>query len=331
MFRAALIGCGRIGSTIAQDHRIHDTYSHAGAYRACDATTLVAVCDVDGDVARRCAANSPGTQAFSELSAMLDQTSPAIVSVCTPDATHAAVIDRVLDAPSVKGILAEKPLALTLPEAERIVRRAHERGIALAVNYSRRYTHGHQLIHDRLRAGEVGEIQNVTGRYTKGVVHNGSHWFDLARWLIGEVQSIDAYPRGPQNASDGDLDVHLRFMNGATGALLSCRADAFSIFEMDIVGSTGRIVIHDSGHRVQRWTIGDSDRYPGYRKAFLVDDSESDMRDSTLNAVADLAECIKKQTQPRCSGADALAALTIAVRALQSSAANRAMPVVAMA
>jgi len=326
VFRAALVGCGRIGSSFADEPIDLGTYTHAGAYQACATTTLVAVCDVDAAAAERCAAQWPGARAFTDLSAMLAETSPEIVSVCTPDATHAAVLERVLESRGLKGILAEKPLALHLRDAERINDRARDIGVVLAVNYSRRYTRGHQQVRARLHAGAIGEIQNVTGRYTKGVVHNGTHWFDLARWLISEVTVIHAHPQITPGGSDADLDVHLRFANGASGALMACRADAFSIFEMDIVGTTGRILMHDSGHRVQYWEIRDSDRYPGYRKPYLVDDAESDMRDSTLNAVTDLSACIETGRQPRCGGDDAVMALRIAEMALRSAASGCSIP-----
>jgi len=327
MFRAALVGCGRIGSAFADDPIVSGTYSHAGAYEQCEKTTLVAVCDVDRGAAERCAARGQGVRAFTDLSSMLDETAPDLVSVCTPDATHAAVIERVLACGAVKGILAEKPLALNMADAERLARHARENGVTLAVNYSRRYTRGHQAIHHRLASGELGSIQTVTGRYTKGVIHNGTHWFDLARWLIGDVTSVHACLTTERREDDMDLDVYLRFQNGARGALLASCADAFSIFEMDIVGTAGRILLYDSGHRVQRWEVRDSDRYSGYRKPFLIEDAESDMRDSTLHAVNDLAQCIERRVQPRCSGDDAVSALRIGAQAMQSALEGRAMTV----
>ncbi|MEQ1760510.1 MAG: Gfo/Idh/MocA family oxidoreductase [Vicinamibacterales bacterium] len=322
VFRAALVGCGRIGSTFADDQRVEGIYSHAEAYSCCPSTQLVAVCDADEETARRCAARWDVAQAFTGLSRMLEETTPELVSVCTPDHTHAAVLNRILDCDSVKGILAEKPLALDLTDAESVVQRAHDRGVVLAVNYTRRYTSGHIAVRQRIASGEIGEIQSVSGRYTKGVLHNGTHWIDLARWLVGEVISVRAYSKA-QRERDMDLDVHFRFDNGVTGSLLVCEAEAFSIFEMDIVGTSGRIFLYDSGHRAQRWEARDSLRYSGYRSLVSVEDDESDMRDSTLNAVRDLAACVANAGRPRCDGTDAVAALRIGAIALQSAVEER--------
>lgn len=322
MFRAALVGCGRIGSSFADDSRVEGIYSHAGAYEACPKTTLVAVCDADAVAAQHCAARWRVASAFTDLSSMLEATAPELVSVCTPDLTHAEVLDRILECGSVKGVLAEKPLALDLGDAERIVRRARDRGVVLAVNYTRRYTLGHRAVHARIAAGDIGEIQSVSGRYTKGVLHNGTHWFDLARWLIGDVAAVQAFPAA-EGGDDFDLDVYLRFDSGARGALLSCRAELFSIFEMDIVGSAGRILLHDSGHRVQRWEIQESPRYTGYRSLVSVEDGESDMRDSILHAVNDVANCVETGSRPQCDGHDAVSALRIGVLAKQSAVEHR--------
>jgi predicted dehydrogenase len=258
---------------------------------------------------------------------MLDQAQPELVSVCTPDATHAAVLDRVLDCGSVKGILAEKPLALEVNDAERLVRRARDRGVTLAVNYTRRYTAGHQAVRQRIAAGQLGEIQTVSGRYTKGVLHNGTHWFDLAHWMIGDVTSVRAFAVPERGPDDIDLDVYLRFENGARGALLACRSQSFAIFEFDVVGTDGRILMYDSGHRLERWEVRDSARYSGYRALVKVEDAESDMRDSILHAVNDLAHCVEAGTRPQCGGDDAVAALRIGLLAVQSATEGREVAV----
>jgi predicted dehydrogenase len=327
MFRAAIIGCGQIGSTFADDPLVDGIYSHAGAYDRCAATDLVAVCDVDAGAADRCAARWNVAQSFTSLSGLLDETAPELVSICSPDATHAEVLERVLECRHVRGILAEKPLALNLADAERLARRARDRGVALAVNYTRRHTLGHGTVQQRIASGELGEIQTVSGRYTKGVLHNGTHWFDLARWLVGDVTAVQAHHSTERRQGDPDLDVYLRFENGARAALLSCRSELFSIFEMDIVGTSGRFVMYDSGHRLQRWDVQNSSRYSGYRALVRVEETESDMRDSILHAVEDLVQCVETGRRPQCDGDDAVSALRIGTLAVQSALEGREIAV----
>ena len=70
-YRAAVIGCGKIGSEYADDPRIRDIYTHAGAYTACPDTELVAVCDIDPARAKRCADRWGVRSSFVDFRAML--------------------------------------------------------------------------------------------------------------------------------------------------------------------------------------------------------------------------------------------------------------------
>ena len=175
--------CGKIGTEFASDPRIKGVYTHAGAYVACSDTELVAVCDTNAAKASRCGKRWEVPSVYTDIAHLMEEQSPEIVSICTTDETHAGLIRTVLQTSGVRALLAEKPLALDVPQAQDLVRLAEERGVLLAVNYSRRYSKGHGRIKEMIRSGGIGDIQTVSGLYTKGVLHNGSHWFDSARWL----------------------------------------------------------------------------------------------------------------------------------------------------
>jgi predicted dehydrogenase len=320
--RAALIGCGRIGSEFADDPRVAGVYTHAGAFAA-SAVEFAAVCDVDAARAARCARRWGVAQAFTDVDAMLEQVRPAVVSVCTPDETHAAILRRVLASADVRAILAEKPLAQTTQDADALVRTARERGVVLAVNYSRRYSAGHARVREMIAAGRIGTVQAVSGFYTKGVLHNGTHWFDLARWLVGEIAAVQAFTPS-SGVADPTLDVRVEFDNGAAGFLHGCAADAFAIFEMDVVGTEGRVRLVDAGHTVQIQAVGDSPHYSGYRALLPAQLHGGGFDDVLLHAVADLLDCLDgRAARPRCSAADGLAALRVAEAAMASAGHGR--------
>ena len=320
---AVLIGCGRIGSTFSDDPLVTGIYSHASAYVACEATTLVAVCDTDENAAKSCAARWGVGRWFTDFREMLRETSPALVSICTPDHTHGSILEEVLTLPSVRGVLAEKPFAINPEDAIGLVKVAARTGVKLAVNHIRRYSAGHQDIRRAIHEGAIGPVQLVGGYYTKGILHNGTHWLDLARWLVGEPVALRAFHTGRGDAQDPCLDLYLTFETGARGTLLSADASAFSIFEMDIVGTLGRLHLYDSGHRTEAWKAGPSSRYSGYLGLVRQGDSESDMTDTVLHAVADLADCVSKGGTPRCSGADGAMAIRLAALAIRSAHEGR--------
>src|SRR3954454_6696667 len=118
--RAAVIGCGRIGSELAETAHALGVQSHAGAFAASAHTELVAVCDADAARATR-AGELWGVPAFVDVGDLLRSARPEVVAVAPPAATHAAVAGAVLAASGVRGALVEKPLALDAAEAQALV------------------------------------------------------------------------------------------------------------------------------------------------------------------------------------------------------------------
>jgi predicted dehydrogenase len=319
MYRVGLIGCGKIGSEFADDPRVQGIYSHAEAYTVCPATTLVAICDNDSEKLKRCSERWRVTARYSDPRQMLAKQRPDIVSICTPDSTHADLIRLAIETPGVRAILTEKPLALGLKDAHNIVQSAAERGIVLAVNYSRRYMDSHIRLRDLLHSGTIGTIQTVGGYYTKGTRHNGTHWFDLLRYLVGEVTEVWGFDARQEGGDDPTLDAFLKLACGASAHLHGCDAASFSVFEMDVIGTCGRVRVIESGHTLEVYQVVDSPLCTGYRDLALQSRLEGGLGDLLLHAVEDLVRCLKDGGTPRCSGTDGIRALEIALAACESA------------
>ena len=317
--RVALIGCGKIGSEFADDPKIDGIYSHAGAYAACRETSLVAVCDNNPAKLERCGERWNVPLRYSQPQQMLAEQAPDIVSICTPDDTHADLIYAALYTPGVRAILAEKPLALDSKTARKLVQVAAEKGVVLAVNYSRRYAKNHIDLKKFLQTGGIGQVQTINGYYTKGVRHNGTHWFDLLRFLVGEVTQVWGCDRHQEATDDPTLDAFLRLETGASAFLHGCDAKAFSLFELDLIGERGRVRIVESGHVIEVYEVADSPYYSGYQMLTLDHKEASGMGDVLLYAVQDLVNCLTQGGQPRCSGTDGVAALEIAQAVCESA------------
>jgi len=311
-YRAALIGCGKIGSEFADDPRVEGIYSHAGAYDACSKTTLVAVCDTDLERSNRCGDRWGVAARYSDPKQLLREQQPDIVSICTPDQTHNSLLRVVLESPGVRAVLAEKPLALSVDEAADLVEQARRRGVILAVNYVRRYASSHVKLREFLASRGIGDIQSVSGAYTKGIFHNGTHWFDLARYLVGEIVEVRGIHNRATPSEDPTLDACLKFESGARGYLHGCDAACFTILEMDLLGTLGRVRIVDSGHRIEFYDVRESPYYSGYLNLSSREDLAGGFHNVLLNAVEDLVESLEQKRSPRCSGEDGLAALKIA-------------------
>jgi predicted dehydrogenase len=321
-YRAALIGCGMIGSQISDEPRAagRGIATHAEAYAACPQTELVAVCDADMNRAQRCAQRWKVAASYADPLQLLAEQKPDIVSVCTPDDTHFDIVRAALCSAGVRAVLAEKPLALRLAEAEGLVALARRRAVVLAVNYSRRYADNHVRLRDLIRSGGLGAVGRVRGLYTRGTLHNGTHWFDIVRFLLGEVRQVHAVDRLHEGGPDGTLDVSLLCEGGALAELAGVSARDFTVFEMDVLGTRGRVLVTDVGNVMEFLEVVEDLPLRGYRSLQARDRTTAGLRDCLLHAVEDLVHCLQTGSEPRCTGEDGLEALRIGFAAQASSA-----------
>lgn len=323
MLRAALLGCGWIGSELRSEAL--GIATHAAAYSTCPDTELVAVADLDEAKANQSGERWDVAARYIDTQRLFAEAGPEIVSICTPDATHYDFIKQAIAAPSVRAILAEKPLAANSVQARELAELARDRGVLLAVNYSRRHSPTHREVRERLLRGELGRIVTVGGIYSKGVRHNGTHWFDLARWFFGEVAGVSGFDFLGETGGDPTLDAVIRFASGTSTQLRAFDAAAGAVFEMDIAGTAGRVRITDGGATIESSRMKESPTFPGFRVYERDSSSTAPDRDLLLHAVQDLVTCLTQGGQPRCAAEDGIAALEIAEAVLSSARSGQSV------
>jgi predicted dehydrogenase len=318
--RGAVIGCGRIGSTLADDPLLAgDVFTHAEAYVTSDQTDLVALCDSDEQRLAECGRRWGVTALFTDPGLMMREAAPEMVSVATPTPTHLNVVRQLLGGTNrPRMILCEKPLASTLADAEEIVRLSGANGVMLATIYMRRFANNIRALKAIIDSRELGSIQAISGWYIGGTFHNGTHWFDMLRHLAGEAEWVEALDSLEEGGPDPTLDVFIGLAGGQLATLRACRADRYTLFEMDIVFETGRALITDSGHGISLWQAAPSPRYTGYVELQPLDRELGDRRDLLLHAVEDAAVAVTLEREPACTAADGLRAMRIADAARRS-------------
>jgi predicted dehydrogenase len=307
-----------------------DVFTHAEAYSKSGKTELVALCDTDEKKLKAAGSRWNVSALFDNARYMIAKAAPEIVSICTPTRSHAAVAHDLLNAEKPpRAILCEKPLAANLEEAEEIVRLANEKQIVLATIYMRRYAENFRRLKALLDSGELGRIQAVSGWYIGGTFHNGTHWFDMFRWLVGEVVMVNALDILGETGDDPSYDVAMWTADGVLGTLRACDARRFTLFEMDIVLEGGRVQITDSGHEITVSRPLPSPRYSGYVELQPTGMNLGNRRDLMLNAVEDAVDAVTLHREPACTGADGLAAMRIAEAAAQSVKLGRNVDITA--
>lgn len=313
-YRAGIVGCGRIGSEFDDDPKRKTVSSHAGAYTNVDGVELVAVCDLDREKLKKCATRWQVPSLYQDYRKMLQNEALDILSICTWNSTHLEIIREAVNS-GIKAIFCEKPIADSLRNSDEIVRLCDEKGVILQIDHQRRFDKFHQGVRSFIQNENLGRIQQVTFYYTAGIANTGSHVFDLLRFFFGDVdwvRAIDSQNKSP-NPNDSNLDGMVKFRDGTLCVVQACDVRDFLIFEMDCIGTKGRLNITHSGFDIEFYEVAESKLFSGYREIFnsMPPIDKNVPREFMTNAVKHLLECLKERKGSISSGQDGRAALEL--------------------
>lgn len=259
-----IIGCGAIAGGYDEVPGGSGTLSHAGAYRHHGDFSLAACVDPDPDRRNAFAARWGVAEAFATLQDCAGRPYDA-ASVCVPTAHHAEVLDTLLSMP-VRAVCCEKPLTADPSDGRRLAAAYADAGRPLLVNYPRRWDPAMAALREEIAAGLWGEVQAVTGLYTKGVLNNASHLIDLIQFLLGPLRPVSGTFRFVDHQpEDPTLDALLRTSAGAPVHLIGVDRRAYSLMELDLVMQYGRVTLEDGGFTIRCRRPGPDPRFAGYR------------------------------------------------------------------
>lgn len=216
-----IIGLGEIGQF------------HLRGYLAASGARVVAVSDIDPGLLARTAAGHHAA-AYANYEDLLEDAEVSVVSVCLPHSLHLPVTLAALNAG--KHVLIEKPLAMTVAEADQIIAAADAAAVTVGLQHNQIFYPPHvrakelidsgQLgdpVHIRLRLGIGGKFAGwradptVTGG---GLMHDaGVHRVYMARFLFGEVAEMVALTDREREFGEDIAVIGLRFANGALGVI----------------------------------------------------------------------------------------------------------------
>jgi predicted dehydrogenase len=186
--------------------------------------------------------------------------------------------------------------------------------------HMRRFANNMRNLRHFIRNGGLGDIRGVSGWCIKGAVHNGTHWFDLLRYLLGvEVSFVSGLDMLKEEGDDPTLDVAMFLDNGMLATMRAAEHANFTICEMDIMGTRGRAQIVDSSYRVDISEAVPSPRYTGYVELVPSPIDMGDRKDVMLHAVEDIVRCLETGGMPESTGEDGVEALRIALAAHESA------------
>lgn len=244
---------------------------------------------------------------YSDLDEALSARDYDVVSICSPSARHIEDLAQVLAA-RPKAVFCEKPIGTPLNTAKQTVRDYEREGVALAVNYSRRWDPEIRALAQAIQTGAWGTVRSATGFYTKGLLHNGAHMIDLLVQLLGKVQQINAlHTIVDHNPDDPCVDAFLIMGDGVRVHLVVGDARDYPIFELMLVTEKGVVSIEQGGLTIRQRPAIDSPLFAGHR---VIEDRPSQpggAEAAMMAAITNIHDHITSGTPLASTGVTALA------------------------
>jgi predicted dehydrogenase len=223
----AVVGSGRIGTLrarLAADH---------------PAVSFIAVSDLDQGNATKLAQQVGAQVCSTDNREIIARPEVSAVIVSTSEGEH---LDPVLHAIELgKPVLVEKPIALNVADADRIIAAAAKAGVEVRVGYSRRYKDRYLLAKEQIVQGRIGKVIGAAARVYNSrsqalamlkrnpgatpVVDALTYYVDLMNWLLDGAAPVEVFARGQKGvlkeAGHDVDDVNWAILTYADGTVVN--------------------------------------------------------------------------------------------------------------
>lgn len=256
-YRAAIIGTGRIGNSYDDeivdrrplayyqgDNRHIGLYvtlpvNHAEAYQNTPGFSLIAAANRSTEKLKAFGERRGIQALYTDFRQLLREEKPDVISVCTQSPEKAEITIAAAEA-GVKAIIVEKAMATSMAEADAMLAACAEHNVLLVVNHPYRFS---PLVRETKRviaAGAIGELTSVTVHAGGGMLHVGTHIFDMMRYWVGDAMTL--YAQIPDYVAGNDLPAvgMVTFANGCVGFFDHTHRDQQSL---EVRGTRGYITI----------------------------------------------------------------------------------------
>ena len=267
--RFGLIGCGRIATR------------HGDVISSIDEASLVAVCDTNPQRAENFG-RKYGVHWYGYMDEMLEKEKLDVVNILTPSGNHAEIACHISG--RVKNIIVEKPMALRLDDADRMISICDHTKTRLFIVQQNRFNVPVVKLREAMDEGRFGRL--VLGaarvRWTRtqeyydqdkwrgtwsmdggALTNQASHHIDILEWMMGEVESVMAMTetRLVDIETEDTGVVIMRFRSGALGVIEATTATRPEDLEgsISILGEKGTVEIGGFAmNEMKVWNFVDS-------------------------------------------------------------------------
>lgn len=338
----ALIGCGRVSTN----------HVRSALENGLD---IIALCDVIPDHMEAIAArhNLPGADKIRRYTShreLMANESPELVGIATESGCHAEIAVDCINAGC--NVIIEKPIAMSLGDADRIIAAMEAKGVKVSACHQNRFNDAIQELRAALDAGRFGKLSHgsVNIRWMRdrayydqapwrgtwaldgGTLMNQCiHGIDLLRWVMGnDIDTVYGFTanRHHDYIEGEDIGVAVvRFKNGAVATI----EGTVNVYPKDmeetlcVFGETGTVKIGGTNvNKVENWDF--ADEHSGDEAARKLHEASANVYGNGHHAIyADTIDAIKNARQPYVSAYDGRRALELVLAIYRSQ--KTGMPV----
>jgi len=280
-YRVAIIGLGRMGSTIDEEFGELEAWRSptaiAAACAASDRLEVVAGADLFPEK-RAAFTGKWGVEAvYEDYLEMIEKERPDLVAICTVATTalkparqapsrdfrgdaHADLTVSVSNA-GVPMVFCEKAMACSMTKADAARDACHKNGTLYNTGLLRRFNNQNHMIRKRIEDGDIGEVSGAVVLSSSSLMHGHVHSIDTLSYLLGDpkIKAIrgELQPRDMEiedNMLDRDPSstFQIEYENGVQAASLPFKGT----WEFEVIGSEGSIRSHNDGQEVLLRKVG---------------------------------------------------------------------------
>ncbi|HHY62400.1 MAG: Gfo/Idh/MocA family oxidoreductase [Bacillota bacterium] len=338
-YRAGIVGCGRIGWKLEDDPNRPKPCTHAGAYASIPNTQIVAASSRTDKSLKGFGERFGVDALYTDFNEMLEKENLDLLSVTTNPELHRDIVVKAAEC-GVRGILCEKPISLSLDDADDMIEACRKSGTVLMVMHNRRWNSYYVKAKELLDLGAIGELVSIFGNCQgckpspdwlsdrEGpLLHDATHLYDIMRFFAGDIDSVVGSAEKRKHLHYGVEDTcfsHMRFKNGVSAVALVNERTSYMRFDIELQGSDGKILL---GPDAEMWQVVPSKRAAGFRELEKVEFPKPEREANVyMDAIGELIHCVETGEPSRSTGEDGRAALE-AIMAIYESQRRGNSPV----
>ncbi len=335
MIKYAMIGCGRISK------------NHMQAYLANkENLELVGVCDtVEQNMAKMLIdAKIENIAQYKDYKEMLNNEKPQLVAIATESGLHAEIAIDCMK--SGANVIVEKPFALSMQDARKMIEVKNETGKILYPCHQNRFNKSIQKMREAMEAGRFGKLMHATAHirwnrnedyYTQApwrgtweqdggaLMNQCIHNIDLIRWMMGdEIEEVFAYTDRIEHdyIAAEDLGISLvKFKNGSYGVI----EGTTNVFPKNleetlyIFGEKGTVKAGGSAvNKLEEWRFADEADNPEEILSEYKETPPNVYGFGHTNLYADAISAVKGEKEPYISAEAGMRALELVLAIYKS-------------